>query len=210
MFKDRIEAGLLLAAKLRKYKNDRGVVLAVPRGGVPVAYAVARELGFPIEVVLTKKIGHPMNKEYAIGAASLTDYFIIPQENVSDAYIQQELKDIRIRLQEMYKKFMGDKEPENLEGKTLIVIDDGIATGNTILGTVEVLRKSRPARIIVGVPVASASAVRKLSKEVDEVVTVIIPETFYGVGAFYEDFSQVSDEEVMFYLDKLRKLKQAG
>lgn len=84
MFKDRIEAGLLLADKLRKYKNDPGVVLAVPRGGVPVAYVVARELGFPIDIVLTKKLGHPMNKEYAIGAASLTDYFVTPHENVSD------------------------------------------------------------------------------------------------------------------------------
>ena len=210
MFKDRIEAGVLLAAKLKKYRNDTGVILAVPRGGVPVAYAVARELGFPIDVVLTKKVGHPMNKEYAIGAASLTDYFIIPHEKVSEQYIDQELKNIRIRLREMYKRFMGDKEPEKLEGKTVIVIDDGIATGNTILGTVHVLRKSNPRKIIIGVPVASDSAVRKLSKEVDEIVTVLIPEEFYGVGAFYEDFEEVSDEEVMFYLDRLRELRKAG
>lgn len=210
MFKDRIEAGLLLADKLRKYKNDPGVVLAVPRGGVPVAYAVARELGFPIEVVLTKKVGHPMNKEYAIGAASLTDYFIMPHENVSEIYIQQEIKDIRIRLKEMYKRFMGDEEPQKLEGKTVIVIDDGMATGNTILGTVHVLQKSKPGKIIIGVPVASRSAVRKLSREVDDVVAVLIPEEFHGVGAFYEDFSQVNDEEVMFYLDKFSELRKAG
>lgn len=210
MFKDRIEAGLLLAAKLKKYKNDPGVVLAVPRGGVPVAYAVAKELGFPIEVVLTKKIGHPMNREYAIGAASLTDYFVIPHENVSEEYIQLELNDIRTRLKEMYKRFMGDKEPQKLDGKTVIVIDDGIATGNTILGTVHVLQKSKPGKIVIGVPVASKSAVRKLSKEVDEVVAVIIPEEFYGVGAFYQDFAQVSDDEVMFYLDKLSELRKAG
>ena len=210
MFQNRIEAGLLLAAKLRKYKNDPGIVLAVPRGGVPVAYAVAKELGFPIEVILTKKIGHPMNKEYAIGAASLTDYFIIPHENVSEEYIQQEVERIRTRLKEMYKIFMGDREPESLEGKTVIVIDDGIATGNTLMGTVNVLRKSKPGKIIIGVPVASKSAIQKLSKEVDEVVAVLIPEEFYGVGAFYEDFEQVSDEEVNFYLDKLRELRKAG
>lgn len=110
----------------------------------------------------------------------------------------------------MYKRFMGDKEPESLEGKTVIVIDDGIATGNTVLGTVNVLRKSKPAKIVIGVPVASRSAVQKLSKEVDEVVAVLIPDEFYGVGAFYEDFEQVSDEEVMFYLDKLRELRKAG
>jgi len=210
MFQDRIEAGLLLADKLRKYKNDPGVVLAVPRGGVPVAYAVAKELGFPLEVILTKKIGHPMNKEYAIGAASLTDYFIIPHENVTDEYIQQELKRVRLRLKEMYVQFMGDKEPEDLEGKTVIVIDDGIATGNTLMGTVNVLRKSNPGKIVIGVPVASRDAVNKLSKEVDEVVAVLIPDEFYGVGAFYEDFNQVSDEEVLFYLDKWRGLKKTG
>lgn len=210
MFQNRIEAGFLLAAKLRKYKNDPGIVLAVPRGGIPVAYAVAKELGFPIEVILTKKIGHPMNKEYAIGAASLTDYFIIPHENISEEYIQQEVERIRIRLKEMYKRFMGDREPESLEGKTVIVIDDGIATGNTLMGTVNVLRKSKPGKIVIAVPVASKSAVNKLSSEVDELIALLIPEEFYGVGAFYEDFEQVSDEEVMLYLDKLRELRKAG
>lgn len=209
MFRDRLEAGLLLAAKLKKYKNDPGIVLAVPRGGMPVAYAVARELGFPVEVILTKKIGHPMNKEYAIGAASLTDHFVVPHEGVTEEYIEQELQRIRGRLKDMHTRFMGDKEPEKLEGKTVIVIDDGIATGNTLLGTVNVLRKSNPGKIVIGVPVASESAVQKLEKEVDEVVAVLIPEDFYGVGAFYEDFEQVSDEEVLFYLDKLKELKKA-
>jgi putative phosphoribosyl transferase len=209
MFRDRLEAGYLLAAKLKKYKNDPGIVLAVPRGGVPVAFAVASQLGFPAEVILTKKIGHPANKEYAIGAASLTDYFIIPHDNVSGEYIQHELTKIRTRLQEMHKRFMGDKEPGDLSGKTVIVIDDGIATGNTLMGTINLLRKNNPGKIVIGVPVASESAVQKLSKEVDEVVAVFIPEIFYGVGAFYEDFEQVSDEEVMYYLDKLNELKKA-
>lgn len=210
MFRDRTEAGLMLVEKLKKFKNDPGVVLAVPRGGVPVAYFVARELGFPIEVILTKKIGHPANKEYAIGAASLSDYFIIPHEYVTDEYIQNELVRIRTKLKEMYRKFMGDKEPEYLNGKTVIVVDDGVATGNTLLGTIQILRKSNPGKIIIAVPVASLTAVEKLSKEVDEVITVLVPEEFYGVGAFYEDFSQVSDEEVMFYLNKLRELRKAG
>jgi predicted phosphoribosyltransferase len=208
MFHDRLQAGLLLAAKLKKYKNDNGIVLAVPRGGVPVAYAVALELGFPVEVILTKKIAHPVNMEYAIGAASLTDYFVIPHENVSEEYIQQELIGIRSRLKEMYERFMGDKVPEQLEGKTVIVIDDGIATGNTILGTVNILKKSKPGKIIIAVPVASQTAVWKLSKEVDEIVTVMSPEHFYGVGAFYQDFTQVTDDEVMFYLDKLKELQK--
>ena len=210
MFRDRIEAGELLAAKLKKYKNTSGIVLAVPRGGVPVAFAVAKELGFPVEVVLTKKIGHPMNKEYAIGAASLTDYFVIPHETVSEEYIQEELKLIRANLKKMYTRFMGDQEPADIKDKTVIVIDDGIATGNTLLGTIHVLGKSKPGKIVIGVPVASKSAIKKLSTEVDEVVAVMVPDEFRGVGAFYEDFEQVSDEEVLFYLDKLRELRKAG
>jgi putative phosphoribosyl transferase len=210
MFRNRAEAGWLLADKLKKYKSDTGVVQAVPRGGMPVAYAVAKELNFPVEVVLIKKIGHPGNKEYAIGAASLTDYFVVPHENISNEYIEQEVKIIRNRLKEMYARFMGEKEPEKLEGKTVIVVDDGIATGNTLLGTVNVLRKSKPGKIVIAVPVASASAVEMLTEEVDEVVAVLVPETFYGVGAFYEDFEQVSDEEVMYYLDRLKELRKAG
>lgn len=209
MFRDRTEAGLLLAERLKKFKNDRGVVLAVPRGGVPVAYFVATELGLPLEIILTKKIGHPANKEYAIGAAGLTDYFIIPHEYVTPQYIQNELVQIRSTLREMYKKFMGDKEPESLKGKTVIVVDDGVATGNTLLGTIRVLRKSDPDKIIIAVPVASESAMETLSKQADEVIALVVPEEFYGVGAFYEDFSQVSDDEVIFYLDKLRELRKA-
>jgi len=210
MFRDREEAGLLLAEKLKKYKKDPGVVLAVPRGGVPVAYAVAKELDFPLEVVLTKKIGHPANKEYAIGAASLTDHFIIPHEHVTDEYIMSELGRIRKKLLEMQKKFIGDKEPAKTEGKTVIVIDDGIATGQTILATVQVLRKGHPGKIVIGVPVISESAYEKLSAEVDELVAVLVPEAFYGVGSFYEDFHQVSDEEVMYYLDKMTELGKTG
>ncbi len=210
MYHDRIDAGLILAKALQKYKNDPGVVLAVPRGGVPIAYIVARELGFPIDLLLTKKIGHPANNEYAIGAVSLTDNYIVPHENIPPDYIDKETKRIRKRLKEMYIKFMGDKEPESLKNKTVIVIDDGIATGNTLLSTINMLRKSNPSKIIIAVPVASESAIEKLSNFVDEIVCPLIPEIFFGVGAFYETFEQVSDEEVMSYLDKYRMLKKAG
>jgi len=205
MFRDRIDAGLQLARKLKKYLGDPGVVLAVPRGGVPVAYAVANELGFPLEVILIKKIGHPMNKEYAIGAASLTDEFIIPNPEASQEYIDDEIERVRKKLKEMQHKFMWGKEPEDLKGKTVIVIDDGIATGNTLLMTVRMLRKKNPAKIVIGVPVASHNAIEKLEAEVDEVISVFVPEQFYGVGAFYEDFEQVNDEEVIYYLQKLIK-----
>jgi putative phosphoribosyl transferase len=210
MFHDRIAAGRLLAARLQKYQNVPGVILAVPRGGVPVAYPVAKELVFPLDVVLTKKIGHPANKEYAIGAASLSDYFVVQHRDVTPDYIERELKSIRTRLKEMYLKFMGAKTPESLEGKTVIVIDDGMATGNTLLATVKLLRCGMPAKIVVAVPVAPKDAVAKLSREADEVIVELIPEVFFGVGAFYENFNEVSDEEVISYLDKLRRHKLAS
>ena len=202
MFFDRIHAGELLAAELKKYKNDPGVVLAVPRGGVPIAYMVAKRLDWPLDLLLTKKIGHPLNEEYAIGSVSLTDRLIIPHEDVSQSYIDRETEKIRLRLKEMYKKFMGDKEPVNIKDKTVIVIDDGMATGNTLMSTIKMLRQSKPGKIIVAVPVASSSAYQKISEVVDEVICLLIPEYFAGVGAFYEDFAQVSDDEVMYYLTK--------
>jgi predicted phosphoribosyltransferase len=156
-------------------------------------------------------IGHPANREYAIGAVSLTDAFVIPHRGVPQSYIDQEIKTIRERLKQMYRKFMGGKEPESLTGKTVIVIDDGIATGNTLLGTINMLRKNNPAKIVIAAPVASDEAVRKLSEVADELIVVLIPEEFYGVGAFYENFGQVTDEEVMYYLDKWRReTKKAG
>jgi predicted phosphoribosyltransferase len=210
MFQNRSEAGMLLASKLRKYENMPGVLLAVPRGGVPVAYEVAKELNMPLEVILVKKLGHPLNKEYAIGAVSLNDMFVIPHEDVTDFYIQKQIEKIRHRLLEMQKRFMGEKEPENIRGKTIIIIDDGVATGNTLLATIRLLKKEKPAKIVIAVPVISKSAAQKISLEADELIAVLIPETFYGVGEFYDDFTQVSDDEVVDYLQKLRQLKQVG
>jgi putative phosphoribosyl transferase len=203
MYADRIEAGLVLAGKLKKYAGEPGVILAVPRGGVPLGFIVARELKLPLELLLSKKIGHPNNPEYAIGAVSLTDRVLIPHAGVSDAYIESETTRLRQKLRENYIKFMGDKKPSNLENKILIVVDDGIATGNTLMSTIKMLRNSKPARIIVAVPVAPQSAVNKLSKVVDELVIPLIPKEFYGVGSFYEDFTQVTDEEVIRYLNEL-------
>ena len=202
MFTNRTEAGLLLAARLKKFQHQPGVVLAVPRGGIPVAYEVAKELEMPLDIILTKKIGHPTNREYAIGAVSLNDFFIVPHRGISQLYIDQEVKTIRERLKEMYRKFMGGKEPESLKGKTVIIIDDGIATGNTLLGTVNILRKENPSKIVIAVPVSSRNAVEKLSKAVDEMIVLLIPEEFHGVGGFYEDFEQVTDDEVLFILNK--------
>ena len=210
MYYDRFEAGMVLAKALQKYKNDPGVVLAVPRGGVPIAYVVATELGFPLDILLTKKIGHPANAEYAIGAVSLTDRIIIPHAGVTAQYIESETRRIRKRLKKMYQKFMGNREPEPLQGKTVIVVDDGIATGNTLLSTISMIRKEEPNKIVIAVPVASKNALELLTGKVDEIVCPMVPDRFWGVGAFYKNFNQVTDEQVIEYLDKLRQLKKAG
>lgn len=203
MFHDRIEAGLLLVKKLRKYKGENCVILGVPRGGIPVAYVVATELDLPLDIILSRKIGHPMNKEYAIGAANLNDYFIEEEEYVSNEYIKEEVQTVRKRLNEMKIKFKGNKDDIKLEGKTVIIVDDGVATGNTLVAAIRLLRKSKPDKIIVAVPVASNSAIEKISKEADEVITIIVPYDFHGVGQFYESFETISDDEVTEYLNKV-------
>jgi len=204
MFKDRIDAGIALAKKLEKYSGKEGVILAVPRGGVPVGYAVAKRTGLPMDLLLTKKIGHPQNREYAIGAVSLTDSFLQPYNGVSTSYIKTEIEHIRKRLKEMQLKFRGNA-PKKLKDKTVIIIDDGVATGNTLLSTIGMIRKEGPARIVIAVPVASPGAAAELSKAADEFISVLIPDEFYGVGAFYDDFHQVTDEEVLYYLNRLRE-----
>lgn len=205
MFYDRTDAGLQLAGKLTKYAHRKDcIILAVPRGGVPVGFAAAVSLGLPLDVILAKKIGHPMNREYAIGAASLSDYFVVPHEDVTENYITEELQKVRIRLKEMEERFIGNRPVINPENKTVILIDDGIATGNTLLATVRLIRKRNPAKLVIAVPVASYSAAEKLSAECDEFVCLLIPDMFGGVGGFYERFDQVNDEEVKDYLGRSR------
>ena len=198
-FYDRTEAGLALAQQLKPLPHSNGVVLAVPRGGVPVAAVVAQELKLPLQVWLCKKIGHPKQKEYAIGAVTLTDAYLIPHEEVEEEYLASEVKAVRHRLQEMQQRF-GVADAASLKGKTAILVDDGIATGNTLMAAVRLLRQSEPARIVIAVPVASRRAQELLTPEVDEFICLHSPAFFTGVGAFYEHFEQVSDEEVMALL----------
>lgn len=200
----------MLAAQLRKYQNMQGVILAVPRGGVPVAYEVARELKVPLELILVKKLGHPSNDEYAIGAVGLKDCFVVPHAGVTDLYLSRKIESARNKLLEMKNKFMGGREPEALEGKTVIVIDDGIATGHTLLATVRILKKSNPARIILAVPVASRSAIQLFQTEVDELVALSIPDTFRGVSKYYNDFRPVEDEDIIYLLNKLNEMETTG
>lgn len=201
MFKNRIQAGENLAEELLKFSNESCVVLGVPRGGIPVAFVVAQKLGVRLDLVLTKKIGHPINKEFAIGAASLEDYVLDSRNAVSEEYLNHELNKIRERLTVMKNKFKQNRKPVPLKDKTVIIVDDGMATGNTLLVTAQLIRKKNPKKIIIAVPVASDTSVDLLKKETDEVIALLVPYDFRAVGQFYEEFNQVSDEEVINYLD---------
>lgn len=200
IFEDRYDAAMKMIPLLSKYKNDDGVVLAVPRGGVPIGFHIAKAYHFPLELLLTKKIGFPGNPELAIGAVSLENEIIDDRFDISDTYLKSEILKIRKSLQERYKKFMGDRQPADLKDKTVIIVDDGIATGNTIMASIKMIRAKHPRKIVVAVPVAPDRTASKIRELVDDFICVHIPDEFFGVGQFYRDFSQVSDEEVMEFM----------
>jgi len=197
ILKDRKEAGLLLSEKLEKYQDSETIILAIPRGGVPIGYEIAKNLNLPLDIILSKKIGHPLNKEFAIGAVSLDSTTIDEHPDVSNAYIDAEVKRLRELVQEKYAIYMGNRKPINVKGKNVIIVDDGIATGNTLLACINMLRKNNPKKIIVAVPVVPADVVPIFQQKADEFVFLMAPIDFGGVGRFYQEFEQVNDDEVI-------------
>ena len=212
MFEDRNDAGTQLAKKLTKFKEENVVVLAIPRGGLPLGAQVAKSLQAPLDVVLTKKIGHPTNKEYAIGAVSLESIVLTNAMGIEKSYIDQETARIRKTLSDRYNQYYKYQSQANLKNKTVIIVDDGIATGNTLLATIELVYKQKPSKIIVAIPVAPASAIYKISntENVDEVICILIPDNFRAVGQFYENFEQVSDREAIQILEITNSKKTLG
>ena len=200
---DRIEAGLLLADKLKKYQNSNTIVLAIPRGGVPIGNVIAKSLHLPLDLILSKKIPHPFNKEFAIGAVSWDETIVDEQSGVPEDYIEKEIVRIRQLLHEKYEHYMGNREPLEVMGKNVIVVDDGIATGNTLLACINMLKKKKPLKIIVAVPVVPVDMVGIFQQNTDEFVYLMAPKYFKGVGAFYEEFHQLEDEEVIRLLGSL-------
>ena len=203
LYENRTDAGKQLAEQLRSYVGQDVVVLAIPRGGLPVGTEVAQLLKAPMDVVLTKKIGHPHHREYAIGAVSMDGVILGDTESIPETYIIEETARIREVLRERHAQYYRDREPIPLNGKIVIVVDDGIATGNTLIATVQLVAKQKPARIVVGIPVAPRSSVHVLEKmpEVDEVVCLATPLNFMAVGQFYLHFYQVSDKEAIKILE---------
>ena len=214
IFRDRTEAGKYLATKLLSYKDRPDVlVLALPRGGVPVAFEVAQALRVPLDIFLVRKLGVPGHEELAMGAIStggvrvlnedIVDYLRIP-EHVIDAVAAEELKELERRE----LAYRGNRAEPDVKGKTVILIDDGLATGSTIRAAAQALRQQQPARIVVAVPVSAPETCDEYRIGVDEIICAVTPEPFLGVGMWYLDFPQTTDDEVRDLLERARAEKR--
>jgi predicted phosphoribosyltransferase len=203
-FRDRIDAGRKLAGLLGEYKNQNAVVYALPRGGVPVAMEVARVLNCPLDLIIVRKIGHPMNPEYALGAVAEDGSLVVNEEElarVDPEWFEAEMKKQKQEAKRRRELYLQSRKPIPASGKIAIIVDDGIATGSTMLVAVKKVKQEKPAKIVVAVAVSPKETAQRFVEEVDEFVAVTIPEIFWGaIGYYYDDFSQVSDEEVMALL----------
>ncbi len=206
MFKNREEAGQRLAAKLSAYRDDPStLILALPRGGVAVGYRVSVELHAPLDVLMTRKIGAPGNPEYALGALSETGALFWNQHAVASfSLTQPDLDRAAQAVKEEITRRMGlyrQGHPlRSVTDRTVILVDDGLATGATFLASIAAIRKLNPRRVIGAIPVGPPDTIRKVAHEVDKLVVLLTPEPFYAVGNFYEDFTQVEDRDVLRYL----------
>jgi predicted phosphoribosyltransferase len=208
IFRDRADAGRALAERLGRYADRRDVlVLALPRGGVPVAYEVARALNAPLDVFLVRKLGVPGQEELAMGAIATGGVRILNEEVVRLLQIPEEVIDAASEaawreLGRRERAYRDDRPLPAVRDRTVILIDDGLATGSTMRAAVAALRRQGPAHVVVAVPVAAPSTCEELRDEVDDVVCLRTPEPFYSVGSWYEDFSQTSDAEVHALLEE--------
>jgi putative phosphoribosyl transferase len=202
LFRDRADAGRQLVSRLRAYAGRPDLlVLGLPRGGIPVAYEVARGLGAPLDVFVVRKLGVPGQEELAMGAIATGGVRIVNEDVVRalgiprDALDRAAAEETR-ELERRQRSYRGDRPEPRVSGRTVILVDDGLATGSTMRAAVAALRQQNPARIVVAVPVAAPSTCEELRREVDEVVCHATPEPFMAVGRFYDDFSQTTDDEV--------------
>jgi putative phosphoribosyl transferase len=215
-FRDRYAAGRQLAAKLVAYANRPDVVvLALPRGGVPVGYEVARALGAPLDVFVVRKLGLPWNEELAMGAIAsggvrVLDPDLIRFARVSEDEVQRITAAEQAELERRERRYRGDRPFPDLRGKTVILVDDGLATGSTMRAAVAALRQEGPSRVVVAVPVAAPETCGALRDVADEVVCTFTPEPFRGVGLWYDDFSQTTDDEVQELLERARRSSTAA
>ncbi len=207
IFKNRYDAAEQLTEKLQKYKDRKdAIILAIPRGALQIGAVLAERLKLPLDIVLVKKIGHPYNPELAIGAVSLKEYVVNPEfREVSKGYIQSEVKELRHKLQKLAQQYRGEKAFPNLKNRIVILVDDGIAMGYTMGAAIDLVRKEKPKKVIVAIPVGSPEAVSRLQRKADEVICLDVPEFFMAIGQFYQQFEQVDDDEAIRLLKEANK-----
>ena len=203
---DRTTAGALLAAQLDAYASPDTLVLGIPRGGVPVAAAVAAALGAELDVVVTRKLGAPFQPELAIGAVAADGTRVLDRESLALAGVPQDYLDAvtrreRAEAQRRELRFRGGRPPPWVRGRAVIIVDDGLATGATVLAAVDAVRRQSPKRLVVAAPVGSREACELLAAHADEVVVLAEPEPFIAVGLHYRTFDQVEDDEVLRLLE---------
>lgn len=209
IYKDRQDAGQMLAEKLIKYSKDKPIIVALPRGGVVLGYEVAKKLNAPLDVIVARKIGAPLHPEFGIGAIAPNGIHILNvdliksmgvKDNELEKIIERETKEMNRRL-ELYRE---DLPPLDLNNKTVIVVDDGLATGVSTKAAILSIKQMNPKKIILAVPVSPMDTADKFRKEVDDFICLNEPAVFYAVGAYYENFDQTTDDEVIALLRKAK------
>lgn len=202
LFRDRVDAGRQLAAHLTAYADRQDVlVLALPRGGVPVAGEVAQALHAPLDIILVRKLGVPGHSELAMGAIAsggihVVNQSVVEQLNITHEQLSEVAATELIELERRERAYRGNRPAPQLRDQTVILVDDGLATGSTMLAAVKAVQEQAPARVVVAVPVAALETCEKFQQQVDEVICVQTPQPFYAVGSWYDNFSQTSDDEV--------------
>lgn len=210
MFQDRSDAGCRLAQKLKGYQPNYPIVLALPRGGVPVGYEIAQALKSPLGVFVVRKVGAPWNPEFGIGAVApgveILDTDSIKRLGLSDSEVERLIEKEQGEVERRQRLYQPDDQILNITGKTVILVDDGVATGVTLQAAIRALKQLKPAKLILAVPVGPQDIMKTLGMLVDELICLELPSSFYAVSPFYRHFPQVSDEEVIKLLKDAKTL----
>jgi putative phosphoribosyl transferase len=216
-FADRAEAGRRLAVELRRFEGEHPIVLALPRGGVPVGVEIARALGAPLDLIMVRKIGAPRQPELAIAAVVdgghaevVVNDEIVRELKVSDSYLKEESARQLDEIERRRRRYFAARERASVTNANVIVVDDGIATGATMQAALRATRRQQPKRLVLATPVAPPDTIERLRPEVDEVVCLDTPRWFAAIGSFYRDFQQVSDEDVVRLLAEAPRPARVG